>query len=1285
MTVRKNIYLLLLTILLAWFGGIGSVWADNPEGVYGNAQEGYNSYVKYRCGDSGFDIQFKLNGTGNWLNTTYGAAGYRTKLQVNGGTVRSLYSSFAYGTVYTVDGIAVSIEASIADATTKAVTIQYNIENTNNYDVTLKIGSWADTQVGSDDRADITRIGHNTIMMTANDGAMYGITAGTDEFTTLWYGYYKDAESNVFNDNGGNYDYGSSTTQSKDSGLAWSWTFNIPAGGQKIIAFGGMASQKGAVSMSGYRYGETPSTPTVSGIEGSPTITYYYNTTDTNTGGAAWSGVTGTTLAPAKYYMYAEIGATSTTEAMTTPTTPFTVSKGIPQASDFAYTAPSNLVYDGTQKTATVTANLTGGKTGMGAVTVKYYSGTTLLDSAPKDAGTYTVKIDVAEGTNYAAATDITSDSWTFTITKATPQASDFAYAPPSDLIYSGTSKTANVTAYLTDGKTGMGTVTVKYYSGTTLLSSAPKNAGTYTVKIDVAEGANYLAATNITDASWTFTISPKPITSNDITVTIAYTTYTGQPQTPVITIKDETRTIVLDNNIDYTISYKGSTLQDVQTYASEIIITGTGNYTGTRQEDFTINPKDINLCSVEGNFANYTGNTINPGSAIMVKDGTTTLNTTDHYTLTVNGGYTYKEPNTYANAITITGKGNYTGTKNVNFSIVTGSAKNLADGKLLVTSNAVYTGTTQVPSASTITVLYDGQALETQYYDITYAPGTTEIGYKDARTYHGAITIAAKAGQADYYGNVTTDYVIQPRPVSQTTITVTDITYDSNPHATKNQLTVKYDDTVIDADNYTVNPASVTDVNIYTLTITGVNNLTGSTTAILKVKKAIDGTFSISSVPTQIYDGTNPVHPIVSVYDGGKLLTANVHYTITYGDNNTEGTNVGSIIVTGIDPYLASHTFHFDIVNEYFTEDDIAYHATSSTTVSVGTKPHVNAIATTSTGITIPASVTHVAIPFQVTGVENGAFTGCSNLRYIDLSSITGYTPSTLERTIAASPFYGVPKQALVYLNSTSIKGENYVYKVGDDDYRCQTFKVYDDISGSQTTFSETNGYQWKFENRHVFTAYTVENTRQLTAGKHYTVCLPYNLLLPSTLKAYTMDGTNTANTLIGFAEVTGTLTAHNPYVIIPSTSGQPLGTTNVEVPEFTAADDDAKTLGAVNASNFTFYGTMRYMDDADATGLYIMQYNHGNPTWMQIEAGSGFNQSNKACVLPMRAYIKSSSTSPAPSMSMSFSNADGTTDIRDVPLDEDDAPIFYDILGRRIQHPGKGIYIRKGQKVVR
>ncbi len=84
------------------------------------------------------------------------------------------------------------------------------------------------------------------------------------------------------------------------------------------------------------------------------------------------------------------------------------------KAEDFTFTSPSNLTYSGTQKVATVKA-----KSGISCATptVKYYdvSGN-LLGSAPVNAGTYTVKIDVAANENYYAATDLTDDSWTFTI-----------------------------------------------------------------------------------------------------------------------------------------------------------------------------------------------------------------------------------------------------------------------------------------------------------------------------------------------------------------------------------------------------------------------------------------------------------------------------------------------------------------------------------------------------------------------------------------------------------------------------------------------------------------------------------------------------------------------------------------------------------------------------------------------------------------------------------------------------------------------------------------------------
>ena len=1137
MNVRTHI--LLLTFLLAWLGGIGNLWAGTSTTTdYTN-----NGKVGYGVGSNGFDIKFKKGDY--WYSTTFGDGGYYTYISFDDGNNKQVVngsSKLILNHPYTIGDLEITISVSIPDPDNSTVRIQYTIKNNNpDNDISIKLGSCADTQVGDNDGATVSieqnQSGQKYIVM--KDGAAeYKISAGLGDyaFTRMWYGAYSG------NSNGSSYTYhvfdsSDNAHSSGDTALAWSWDITIPKGATvRRYAGGGedvLSPQTGDVVMADYTYGDTPSTPSVSNVQENPAIVYYYNTTNTNSGGTQWTQMTGTSLNAGTFYMYAKISATTNYAAYTTEPTAFTVNKRALtiRANNHSITygqAPTNngVVYTGFAAGQDQN-NLSGGLT----YTYNY--------SQYGNVGTYTITPSGLFSYNY----DITFQPGTLTVQQK-----------EVGLVWTNTSFTYNISEQKPTA-TATGLVNNDVIGVT--VTGGRTNAGTgYTATASELTGTksgNYkLPAANTV----TFTILPKPITSNDITVAIANAIYTGQTQTPLITIKYGIAELI--NNTDYTISYKGSTLLNAQTYASEIIITGTGNYTGTRQEDFTIYPKDINLCTVEGNSVEYTGSNIVPGSTITVKDGTTTLNTTSHYTLTVSNAYTYKEPNTYANAIAINGKGNYTGTKNVDF----------------------------------------------------------------------------------------------------------------------------------------------------------------------KVTKALNGTytddFTISAVPTQIYDGTNAVNPSVSLFDKGILLTKGTHYTITYGGNNTEGVNAGTITITGLDSYAGSKSFHFDIVNEYFTESNITYHATSSTTVAIGN--HQN-VATTLTGtVEIPATVNHVvATPFQVTGIEEGAFKnktdvtgismphaevyleyiekgafeGCTHLRYIDLCHATSYTPTGLQRSIAASPFYGVPKQALVYLNGTSIIGENYVYKPGDgNDYYCELFKVYDDMSGSQTAFSETNGYQWKFENRHSFTAYTVENTRQLTAGKHYTVCLPYDLPLPSTLQAYTMDGSNNARTLIGFTEVTGTLgpTATPwlpvPYVVIPSVSGQLLNATNTVVHEFKEEAVTNKTqLNGVTQGDFTFYGTMRYMDGNEAAGLYIMQYNNGNPTWMQIAAGSGFNQSNKACILPMRAYIKNTASAAPPYINASFTDASGTTTtVNQLHLDEDDAEEkMYDLSGRQVKTPRKGNLYIINHRIVR
>ena len=93
------------------------------------------------------------------------------------------------------------------------------------------------------------------------------------------------------------------------------------------------AQQYGKVSMEFYIYGETPSTPSLTDRTGDAKaqVTYYYNTTNSNSGGTEWKNIQPDTLSAGTcYYMYAELGETENYESFTTDCKKFWVMKAIP-------------------------------------------------------------------------------------------------------------------------------------------------------------------------------------------------------------------------------------------------------------------------------------------------------------------------------------------------------------------------------------------------------------------------------------------------------------------------------------------------------------------------------------------------------------------------------------------------------------------------------------------------------------------------------------------------------------------------------------------------------------------------------------------------------------------------------------------------------------------------------------------------------------------------------------------------------------------------------------------
>jgi uncharacterized repeat protein (TIGR02543 family) len=90
-----------------------------------------------------------------------------------------------------------------------------------------------------------------------------------------------------------------------------------------------------------------------------------------------------------------------------------------PTAADFTYNFSTSPTYTGSPQAVTVTTS----KPGMGSITVKYNGSTT----APVNAGTYSITIDVAEGESYTALNGLSLG--TYTIKKATPVVAGTAQA----------------------------------------------------------------------------------------------------------------------------------------------------------------------------------------------------------------------------------------------------------------------------------------------------------------------------------------------------------------------------------------------------------------------------------------------------------------------------------------------------------------------------------------------------------------------------------------------------------------------------------------------------------------------------------------------------------------------------------------------------------------------------------------------------------------------------------------------------------------------------------------
>lgn len=409
----------------------------------------------------------------------------------------------------------------------------------------------------------------------------------------------------------------------------------------------------------------------------------------------------------------------------------------------------------------------------------------------------------------------------------------------------------------------------------------------------------------NFTDSkSVNFTITPKDVSADMITLSPETFVYDGSAHKPTVTVKDGETTLAVTTN--YTIDITNTS--DVSVGASggtevgnyRVKITGIGNYTGTAYKQYSIATKDANTqFSVILGYTTTVYDGTNKTPAVTVVEGTTTLTLNTDYTVT------YADNKNVGTAtVTVTGTGHYGGTKTATFAI---SAKPLADGMVSLTNiPTTYSGTNQKP---TVTVS-DGSALTASDYTITN-PGGTNAG-----TYSVIVS-----GTGNYSGSVTKNYIIGPLDISSATMTLNTLSsyvYDGLPKEPGVKSIVFADNLTVSADGYTVGYSANVDIGTVTVTATGKVNYTGTNTATFAITPCpITEDMITLSNEEYVYNG-NLLKPSVTVMNGALTLDPTTDYDL----ENDGGTAVGvyQVQVMGKGNYSGTATKRYRIV------DQIAY-----------------------------------------------------------------------------------------------------------------------------------------------------------------------------------------------------------------------------------------------------------------------------------------------------------------------------------------------------------------------
>jgi hypothetical protein len=418
---------------------------------------------------------------------------------------------------------------------------------------------------------------------------------------------------------------------------------------------------------------------------------------------------------------------------------------------------------------------------------------------------------------------------------------------------------------------------------------------------------------------------------------------YTGSAVTQNIRVYNH-KSLLTEKN-DYKLTYKNNTKAGTAT----LTITGTGSFNGSLKLDFEITALDIadnEAFSAEDVFASYNKKAQKPSTVLL--HGTKKLSSGTDYDASwinekgeANKGIT--EAGEYE--ITLTGKGNYRGTRKLTFHV---TESTLISKTTLKTIKAQeYTGEAVHPEIILTDKKYT--LIEGTDYYINWPSDCTSVGN---------VTLTVE-GMGKYAGSRTATFAIKGTALKSAAVSGIASSYgyegdaiepagpsdDNNNYGTA-LLTVtdsktKVKTNLVKGRDYTVSYKNNEKAGTATAVFTGTGRYTGTVSKTFKIA-AYSLAKDVDNI-TVVYDKSvsyvkNGVKPAVCVYFRGIELTEGTDYTVTYSNNNAVTTDSTKKLPTISIKGKGSFTGSYKALNFSITKQDIA-----GMIISVPDKVYVN------------------------------------------------------------------------------------------------------------------------------------------------------------------------------------------------------------------------------------------------------------------------------------------------------------------------------------------------------